>query len=170
MYEAHKDYLQAASWFRKAAEQGDALSEYALGLMYYGGLGVTQDYVQAIAWYRKAAKQGYSPAQIELDAIKKGDSSTTSEQMRPLPEDGQIESARAENYLEYNDKTKIGFIKYTVNMEERNLVFIKIEQVCNSKNIAIRSGGTNRINGSAYTTLDEKYSHNLYEIKFQCVY
>ena len=50
----------------KAAEQGDALSQYALGLMYYGGLGVTNDYKEAVKWYRKAAEQGNADAQSSL--------------------------------------------------------------------------------------------------------
>ena len=46
---------RAASLFRKAAEQHNALAEYDLGYSYDRGLGVTKDPGQAAAWYRRAA-------------------------------------------------------------------------------------------------------------------
>jgi TPR repeat protein len=67
-YVAYKagDYAEAAKWFRKAAEQGDADARYILGNMYYFGEGVTQDYAEAVKWYRKAAEQGDADAQVNL--------------------------------------------------------------------------------------------------------
>ncbi len=53
-----QDYREAAKWYRKAADQGDALSQTFLGLMYRHGQGVAQDYVQALMWYNLAAAQG----------------------------------------------------------------------------------------------------------------
>ena len=38
------DYAEAKKWFQKAADQGDADSQYNLGSLYYDGHGVTQDY------------------------------------------------------------------------------------------------------------------------------
>ena len=61
-----QDYQQAAAWFRKAAEQGDATAQRNLGLMYDTGTGVQQDYQQAAAWFRKAAEQGDLTAQRDL--------------------------------------------------------------------------------------------------------
>jgi Sel1 repeat len=61
-----RDYAQAVSWYRKAAEQGYAPAQSALGDLYRGGRGAAQDYAQAAAWYRKAAEQGYAPAQHAL--------------------------------------------------------------------------------------------------------
>jgi TPR repeat protein len=52
---APKDYVQAALWFRKAAEQGDAYAQKMLGDLYSDGQGVPQDHAQAAAWYRQAA-------------------------------------------------------------------------------------------------------------------
>ena len=49
-----------------AAEQGDAVSQFNLGLMYDTGEGVTQDYQEAVRWYRLAAAQGYANAQFNL--------------------------------------------------------------------------------------------------------
>jgi uncharacterized protein len=60
------DYAAAASWYRKAAEHGDAFAQDRLGFQYANGLGVTQDYAAAASWYRKAADQGQADAQVSL--------------------------------------------------------------------------------------------------------
>ena len=52
------DYSQAAQWYRKAAQQGFALSQNNLGLMYGKGRGVPRDYVRAHMWHNLAASQG----------------------------------------------------------------------------------------------------------------
>jgi Sel1 repeat len=61
-----KDYVQAATWFQKAAAQGDATAEGYLGWMYQHGEGVERSYAQARPWYRKAAEQGNASAQNSL--------------------------------------------------------------------------------------------------------
>jgi TPR repeat protein len=53
-------------WYRKAAEQGDAVAQDALGDLYDSGRGVRRDYAQAALWYRKAAEQGDADAQDSL--------------------------------------------------------------------------------------------------------
>ena len=60
------DYTVAIKWFRKAAEQEYAKAQFALGLMYADGLGVSQDHTKAARWYRKAAIQGVAAAQASL--------------------------------------------------------------------------------------------------------
>jgi TPR repeat protein len=60
------DFVQAVSWFRKAAEQGYARAQGGLGVFYANGLGVAKDQAQAVSWYRKAAEQGDSQAQSNL--------------------------------------------------------------------------------------------------------
>ncbi|MDR2220610.1 MAG: sel1 repeat family protein [Methylobacillus sp.] len=57
---------QAAYWYRKAAEQGDAWAQNDLGTLYVNGLGVPQDYAQAVQWFRKAAEQGEPRAMLNL--------------------------------------------------------------------------------------------------------
>ena len=37
-------------WYRRAAEQGDSLAQYSLGLLYDKGQGVPQDIVEANKW------------------------------------------------------------------------------------------------------------------------
>ena len=61
-----KDEVEAAKWYRKAAEQGLALAQNNLGVMYDHGLGVPMDEAEAVKWYRKAAEQGDPKAQTNL--------------------------------------------------------------------------------------------------------
>jgi TPR repeat protein len=42
---------------------------YNIGVMWEGGLGVTQDHDQAIFWYRKAAAAGNQPAKAALKSL-----------------------------------------------------------------------------------------------------
>jgi len=57
---------EAVKWTRKAAEQGDALGQNNLGVMYSAGRGVPQSDTEAVRWYRQAAEQGHAAAQDEL--------------------------------------------------------------------------------------------------------
>ena len=56
----------AATWYRKAAEQGQVVAQYNLGVMYGAGRGVHQDDAKAVTWYRKAAERGLPDAQFQL--------------------------------------------------------------------------------------------------------
>ena len=64
-----KDELQALSWFRKAADQGEAVGQLNLGHMYASGRGVLKDPQQAMFLYRKAADRGLTPAQVSVAAM-----------------------------------------------------------------------------------------------------
>lgn len=50
----------------KFAEQGDADSQFELGVRYANGDGVTQDYAKAAFWFEKAARQGHETAQYNI--------------------------------------------------------------------------------------------------------
>tara|TARA_B100000809_G_scaffold144074_1_gene141637 strand:+ start:42 stop:566 length:525 start_codon:yes stop_codon:yes gene_type:complete len=54
----------------KAAEQGDAVAQFSLGVMYYKGHGVPENDAEAVKWYRKAAEQGNEGAKKMLKALK----------------------------------------------------------------------------------------------------
>eukprot|EP00729_Bicosta_minor_P032465 gene32465-biopygen20867 len=73
MYESgegvKQDHVEAAKWFRKAAEAGYAAAQYNLGLMYGTGKGVEQDHVEAVKWFRKSAEAGHAMAQNNLGAV-----------------------------------------------------------------------------------------------------
>ncbi len=61
-----KNDVEAAKWWRKAAERGFDHAQLSLGMLYRNGYGVPQDYSEAVKWYRKAAEQGLSRAQYDL--------------------------------------------------------------------------------------------------------
>lgn len=61
-----KNDTEAAFWFRKAADQGYANAQDALGWLYHSGEGVPQDDAEAVIWWRRAAEQGYADAQYNL--------------------------------------------------------------------------------------------------------
>jgi TPR repeat protein len=76
------DYRTAFAGFKKLAEQGDAIAQFNLGLMYANGRGVPTDDRQAVAWYRKAAEKGIAKAQFNLGVMY--------DEGRGLPKDEQL--------------------------------------------------------------------------------
>jgi len=48
----------AASWFRKAAEQGNVDAQFSLGVAYEDGQGVQTNLTEAIKWLTKSAENG----------------------------------------------------------------------------------------------------------------
>ena len=67
-----KDMHQAAIWQKKAAEQGRAMDQLQLGIMYQLGHGVPKDGRKAISWYEKAAAQDFSIAEHMLGKMYAG--------------------------------------------------------------------------------------------------
>jgi TPR repeat protein len=63
------DPRQATLWYRKAAEQGHALAQFALGLRHDSGHGAERDYEAAHFWYLCAARQGHARAQFNLGVM-----------------------------------------------------------------------------------------------------
>ena len=63
------DDAEALKWFRMAAEQDNSKAQYAIGVMYYNGEGVTKDFAEAEKWYRKAADQDNSSAQNAIGGM-----------------------------------------------------------------------------------------------------
>ena len=61
-----KNDNEAIKWYRKSAEQGEAIAQNNLGAMYAYGEGVEQNYNEAVKWYRKSAEQGYARALTNL--------------------------------------------------------------------------------------------------------
>ncbi|MGA2402548.1 MAG: retroviral-like aspartic protease family protein [Syntrophobacteraceae bacterium] len=66
------DFARAYKEFKELAEQGDALAQYNLGVMYANGHGVPKDEAEAVKWFRKAAEQGFAQAQRALGVIPHG--------------------------------------------------------------------------------------------------
>src|SRR5437870_2773979 len=66
--EVPKDDQRALSWYRKAADAGNADAMCKVGWMYDAGRGVAKDAAQAVAWYTKAANGGNVLAMNNLGA------------------------------------------------------------------------------------------------------
>ena len=62
----HRDYTEAAAWWRKAAGQGDASAQANLGVLYYKGQGDAQDYARAAKLWLGAAEQGDASSQYNI--------------------------------------------------------------------------------------------------------
>jgi len=61
-----KNYSKAFREFTPLAEQGDAVAQLYLGLMYEGAKGTAKDNVKAAKWHRRAAEQGIAQSQDSL--------------------------------------------------------------------------------------------------------
>ena len=61
-----EDYATALREWKPLAEQGYALAQNNLGVMYEKGQGVSQNYKTAVKWYTLAAEQGNPAAQFNL--------------------------------------------------------------------------------------------------------
>jgi TPR repeat protein len=61
---------EAARWYRLASEQGLALAQYNLGILYGDGEGVPKDAVEAHAWWNVAAARGHELAKENLAVIE----------------------------------------------------------------------------------------------------
>ena len=57
---------EAAQYFRRAAEQGDADGQYGLGLLYAAGEGVARDPAAAREWLERAGNQNHALAVVAL--------------------------------------------------------------------------------------------------------
>ena len=53
----------------EAADQGDAIAQYNLGIMYQNGEGVPEDDIEAVKWYQLVADKGYVIAQNNLGVM-----------------------------------------------------------------------------------------------------
>lgn len=59
---------KAATWYRRAADQGHVKAQFALGQAYEEGRGVKQDREVAMQWYRRAADQGMPDAKEKIES------------------------------------------------------------------------------------------------------
>ena len=64
-----QDEAEAARWYRLAAEQGTAIAQNNLGVMYANGLGVPQDDVTAYMWFNLAAATGDEDARTAREDV-----------------------------------------------------------------------------------------------------
>jgi TPR repeat protein len=64
-----KDLVQAAYWYRKAAEHGDPGAQTMLSYMYFAGAGVPKNVHEALLWDLRAAGAGSVEAKVNLAAM-----------------------------------------------------------------------------------------------------
>ncbi|MDP1870892.1 MAG: SPOR domain-containing protein [Gallionella sp.] len=64
--QVEQDYVEAAKWMQRAAEQGHILAAYNLAMMFNSGQGVATDYAAAAKWYQRSAEGGFALAQLNL--------------------------------------------------------------------------------------------------------
>ncbi|VAW74605.1 hypothetical protein MNBD_GAMMA15-2151 [hydrothermal vent metagenome] len=68
------DIPVALTLWRPLAKHGEADAQFALGTLYFGGIGVPVDLTESSYWFLRAAEQGYAPAQYNLgNAYKRGE-------------------------------------------------------------------------------------------------
>ncbi len=101
------DEIQAAKWYRIAADEGNTTAQLHLGAMYEKGEGVSQNYVEAYKWYSVAAAQGLTKAITSQAGIAKF--SMTPEQIAK----GQKLAA------EFKPTTTVPYIPYSANLQKQ---------------------------------------------------
>ncbi|QDS71101.1 hypothetical protein FKW77_009183 [Venturia effusa] len=89
------DFEVARVWFKRGISNGDALSQYSMGLMYLYGHGVEADPVKASEYFAPAADQDLNSAQVRLGALMldQGDIDTAEKYFRLANRNGHVEAA-----------------------------------------------------------------------------
>ncbi len=64
-----KNPEKAFEFYQKAADQGYAKAQYALGLMYENGTGTAKNLEKAFEYFQKSADHGYAAAQFHLGCM-----------------------------------------------------------------------------------------------------
>ena len=59
-------YKEAAEWYQKAAEAGNAAAQNNLGVYYRNGRGVSKNRDEAVKWFQEASRQGFHESQYNL--------------------------------------------------------------------------------------------------------
>ena len=70
--ETLKDNPETAIRTRREAEQGDAVGQHNLGVLYSTGAGMPLDFEKSVKWFHKAAEQGLLASQINLGIAYQG--------------------------------------------------------------------------------------------------
>ena len=64
-----QNLMEAARWYRRAADHGVVAAQMMIGAMYTAGRGVPQDYVQAHMWFNLAAARGNDDGREARDLV-----------------------------------------------------------------------------------------------------
>lgn len=84
----------AQKWFNRGISNGDALSQYSLGLMHLNGYGVKKDVIKAADYFAAAADQDLAVAQTNLGILflDQGDAVTASKYFELAVRNSHIEA------------------------------------------------------------------------------
>ncbi|MCU0940680.1 MAG: sel1 repeat family protein, partial [Burkholderiaceae bacterium] len=66
---AEPDPALALKWIQRAADQGYADAQYALGAVHHAGRGALQSFPVAVKWFELAAQQNHADAQYSLGVM-----------------------------------------------------------------------------------------------------
>lgn len=110
--EAYKqgDYISALKEFMPAAEEGDPVAQFYLGVLYSSGQGVQQSDIEALKWFIRSAEQGIKSAQFNAGvAYEKGqgvipDIDEAIKWYRKASEQGDLKSKYLLGWLYYKNK------------------------------------------------------------------
>ncbi|MDP6137127.1 MAG: tetratricopeptide repeat protein, partial [Arenicellales bacterium] len=64
------DYATAVSLWQFHARQGNREAQYAMGVAYHEGNGVSRDLEKALSWFRQAAESGHPIAMFNLGVAR----------------------------------------------------------------------------------------------------
>lgn len=68
-----RDFIQAARWFQRSADQNHVRAQCFLGICFRFGRGVPKDMSEAIKWFTLAADAGDTKAKDKLSEMSKCD-------------------------------------------------------------------------------------------------
>ncbi|KAI9725678.1 MAG: ERAD-associated protein [Chrysothrix sp. TS-e1954] len=90
-----QDFSKARIWFKRGIDNGDALSQYSMGIMHLSGFGMPKrDPVKAAEYFSAAADQDFNSAQVRMGAlmVDQGDLTTATRYFDLAARNGHIEA------------------------------------------------------------------------------
>ena len=99
-----KDFLEAARWYRKLAENGDTHAQQALGVLYLTRVPGLNDHNEAFEWFFRAASNGYKPAQAMVASMYSSGNGVTADKVQAykwllIASDGELSKSFADDIL-----------------------------------------------------------------------
>ncbi len=94
---ADEQYVEAYKIYVTLAQNGDAIAQYNLGLMFKNGLGQDQDSDQANFWFQQAAQQGLVQAYNQLQNKSLGSAVGVQVKLEYSPEEW-VKAQKANHY------------------------------------------------------------------------
>ncbi|KOS19164.1 Protein sel-1 -like protein 1 [Escovopsis weberi] len=147
-----QNFDRARFWFERGISQGDAMSQYGLGLMLLHGHGGTENVMKAIELLKASADQDYAPAQVQMGQLY-------------LDQGGQDDVRIANNYFEL--AVRYGHIEASYYLAELIYHGLGRERHCNTaanyyKNVAEKAEPL----VSSWADANDAYESGDYDLAF----